>query len=460
MQTTAEMIARMRAGEVSSAELVGQALDRAEAQRTSVNSVVVRDADRAGQAAQEADARRRRGEDLPLLGVPVTVKEAFDVAGLPTTWGLQGFDRPADRDAVVVERLKAAGAVIIGKTNVATMLADWQCTNPVYGRTNHPHDPSRTSGGSSGGAAAVASAVVPLDIGSDLNGSLRVPAAFCGAFAHRPSHALIPMRGFAPPMAPRTSVSPPIDLATVGPIAASAADLDLALRVLAGPDDPEASAFTLRLPSPGKARLRDWRILLLVEHPTIATDAPVRSTMSRIAELLAREGCVFSEESRLFPDLADNGRILGSLLEGLFSADLSEEEYEQAVKDGADHSGLAMSHRDWIHLDRRRNAIAEQWGGLFARFDLVVCPATPVTAFKHDDRPFAKRTICINGVEEAYQSLASWCAVPTPAGLPATVVPIGEDGMGLPVAAQVIGPKYHDRNCIAFAEQLSNALTG
>lgn len=207
--------------------------------------------------AAAADAALARGDRRPLLGVPMTVKESFNVAGLPTTWGVAAVNGPLPQhDAVAVARLKASGAVIIGKTNVATYLADWQSVNPIYGRTRNPRDPARTPGGSSGGAAAaLAAGFVSLELGSDLFGSLRVPAHCCGVLAHRPTLGLIPPRGHAPPGTPELSVSAELDLAVVGPLARSAGDLMLALDVLAGPDEAQATAYRLSLPPARHTRL-------------------------------------------------------------------------------------------------------------------------------------------------------------------------------------------------------------
>ena len=196
-RTAGEQVADLAARRVSAVELLDQAIARIEALDKSINAVVVRDFDRARQAAIAADQALARGERRPLLGLPMTVKESFNVAGLPTTWGIPAFKdwRPAE-DAVPVERLKAAGAVIIGKTNVPVALADWQSTNPIYGTTNNPYDVERTPGGSSGGAAAaLAAGYVALELGSDIGGSLRTPAHYCGVFAHKPTYGVIARRG-------------------------------------------------------------------------------------------------------------------------------------------------------------------------------------------------------------------------------------------------------------------------
>src|SRR6185437_5998887 len=203
---------------------------RIEARDTEINAVVVRDFDRAREAARAADAALARGERRPLLGLPMTVKESNNVAGLPTTWGFEPFkDFRASDDAVAVARLRAAGAVILGKTNIPPFLADWQSNNPVYGRTRNPYDLARSPGGSSGGAAAaLAARMIPLEFGSDIGGSIRVPAAFCGVYGHKPSFDLVPLRGHQPPGAEGGSG---ILLAVVGPLARTARDLSLALDV-------------------------------------------------------------------------------------------------------------------------------------------------------------------------------------------------------------------------------------
>jgi len=191
---------------------------------------VVRDFERARAAAIEADRALARGERGPLLGVPMTVKECANVAGLPTTWGIPGTERiPVTEDAVAVTRLKSAGAVVLGKTNVPLMLADMQSYNAIYGTTNNPWDLARTPGGSSGGAAAaLAAGYVPLELGTDIGGSLRIPAHFCGVFAHKPTHGIVPLRGIVPPGTPSLSVPVRQDMAVAGPMARSAGDLALA----------------------------------------------------------------------------------------------------------------------------------------------------------------------------------------------------------------------------------------
>jgi amidase len=462
-ETATVQLKALRCGEVGSVALVERAIERIQQVDSGLNAVVVRDFDRAREAARAADQARQRGDERPLLGLPVTVKEAFDVAALPTTWGLPGHHPPAAADATAVERLRRAGAIVLGKTNVATMLADWQTANAVYGVTNNPWDTTCTPGGSSGAsAAAVASGITALELGSDLAGSLRIPASFCGVFAHRPSHGIVPMRGFAPPMAPRTLHAQAVDLSTVGPLARSAADLRLALEVLAGPDVPASTGFRLSLPAPRHKELRDYRVLVLDEHPLVPTAASTRQAIRSLAEQLADAGCHVGWQAGEAPDLKDLTETFSSLLMAFTGIDAPEEEYAAAVKAARRGDRMqqctTMSHRDWMHLDRHRLALGEQWSSTFERWDVVVCPAAPCTAFAHDERPFHERKLSVDGAEVAYEKLPCWVSLATPNGLPVTTVPIGADAAGLPIGAQLIGPFLDDHTPLALADLLESRL--
>src|SRR5262245_59040994 len=303
-RTAGELVADLANRRVSSVELLDQSIARIEALDKSINAVVVRDFDRARQAAIAADQALARGERRPLLGLPMTVKEAYNVAGLPTTWGIPAFKdwRPPE-DAVVVERLKAAGAVIMGKTNVPVSLSDWQSTNPIYGTTNNPYDLERTPGGSSGGAAAaLAAGYVALEAGSDLGGSLRTPAHFCGVFAHKPTYGIVPMRGHTFPKQPAVP-SAGDGLAVLGPMARSARDLALALDVIAGPDDQrDGVGWRLVLPRPRHRALRDFRVLVIDTHPICPTAEAIRTALAQLADRLGKESVAVARQSSLLPD--------------------------------------------------------------------------------------------------------------------------------------------------------------
>jgi amidase len=459
-ETVESLVAKLQAKTISSVELVEMMIARIDAIDPKLNAIVVRDVDRAREAAKAADAARAKGDDRPLLGVPMTVKEAIDVAGLPTTWGLPGTQHTnADRDALVVERLKAAGAIIIGKTNVAMMLSDWQSANPVYGRTNNPWDVTRTAGGSSGGAAvALAAGMTFLECGSDFAGSLRIPASFCGILTHRPTHGLVPMHGFAPPGAPRDEHQPPVDQAVLGPMARSASDLMRALDILAGPDEADGVAWELRLPPPRADTIDRFRVLIVDEHPLIPTANAIRTSLDTLASTLERAGCKVGRDShahrdRALPDIKELSTLFTELLMAFFSADMPAKEFE-ATRD------KAITHRDWILADRRRRTFAGQWAELFKEWDVVLCPAAPTVAFPHDERPFDRRTIDIDGKSMPYQQLPLWTAWPTPTGQPVTAMPIARDESGLPIGIQIIGPRLEDRTPIAFARAVEGLIGG
>jgi len=301
-RSTQDLRAALGKREISALELLEQVIKRVEAVDGRLNAVVVRDFERARQAAKAADLALGRGEAKPLLGIPMTVKESFNVAGLPTTWGIPRFkDFTAQEDALIVARVKAAGAVIFGKTNVPIVLGDWQSYNEIYGTTNNPWDVGRTPGGSSGGsAAALAAGFGPLSLGSDIGGSLRVPAHFCGIYAHKPTFGLVPARGHSPPGTrplPRD-----IDLAVVGPMARSAADLSLVMDVIAGPDEERAGiGYRLALPAARHAVLQDFRVLVIDEHPLLPPLQPSAARSRACASGSSRPASRLAAPSRCCP---------------------------------------------------------------------------------------------------------------------------------------------------------------
>ncbi|MFQ6397495.1 amidase [Nocardia sp. KC 131] len=473
-QTAEELAAALRAGAVTSIELTDEAIARIERDDKVINAICVPDFDRARAAAHRADQARSRGEDRPLLGIPVTVKESYNVAGLPTTWGMPQHKNyvPAE-DAVQVSRLAAAGAVVLGKTNVPLGLQDIQSFNEIYGTTNNPWDHERTSGGSSGGsAAALASGFGALSIGSDLAGSLRTPAHFCGVYAHKPTVGLVAARGMVAPPAPALPVD--LDLAVVGPMARTARDLMLLLDVMAGPDPLTLGmAYDLTLPPARHERLCDFRVLVLDEHPLIPTGSAVRAGVNRVADALADNGARVERHSPLLPDLTEAATLYMQLLFSGSVARFPVEAYEQlrasAAGLGADDQSLdaarlramVFSHRDWIEVIDRRELHRHSWRRLFAEFDAVVCPITPTPAFPHDHNPNPlERRIDIDGVEYPYFNQLVWAGVATMPGLPATAIPAGRSPEGLPVGVQLIGPMFEDRTPLRLAELLAQKIGG
>ncbi|WP_063020181.1 amidase [Nocardia niwae] len=469
-----ELSAALRAGEMSSVELTEDAIARIERDDKAINAICVPDFDRARAAARRADEARARGEDRPLLGIPLTVKESYNIAGLPTTWGMPQFeDYVPTEDAVAVARVKAAGAVVLGKTNVPLMLKDWQSFNEIYGTTNNPWDLGRTPGGSSGGsAAALAAGFGALSLGSDLAGSLRTPAHFCGIYAHKPSFGLAATRGMVPPPAP--ALPSEGDLAVVGPMARTARDLTLLLDVMAGPDPLTLGvAFDLALPAARHQELRDFRVLVLDEHPLLPTGSAVQAAVNRVADALAAEGARVERHSSLLPDLTEAATLYTQLMVSSIAASFPAERYEQlrtaaAGLDADDRTreaewlrGAVFSHRDWIEANSRREQHRHGWRQLFAEFDAVVCPITPTPAFPHDHNPDARgQRIDIDGVEYPYGDQMVWPGVATMPGLPATAIPAGRSPEGLPVGVQLIGPMFEDHTPLRLAELLEQRIGG
>ena len=421
---TAAAIAR---GETSARAECEAAIARIEALDGAINAVVVRDFDRARIAADEADAAVARGERRPLLGVPMTVKEAFDVAGLPTTWGFaQHKDFIAKEDAVAVQRLKAAGAIILGKTNVPVGLGDHQSVNPVYGRTTHPLDPGRSPGGSSGGAAAaLASGMVPLELGSDIGGSIRVPAAFNGVWGHKPTYGALCVDGH---YFPTTDGHAPV-MGVIGPMARDPDDLALALDLLA--DRPLEQAEKR---APG-----EWRILLMATHPFAAISASVADAIERTGAAFERAGAKVDRSSDLLPDLsAQFGHYMTLLM--------------TALSRGVPMDGSAPpSLTDWFDLLDHQARAVRAWNRLFTRYDAVIAPALGVTAFPHDDTPVTERMLEVDGQMTRYGLQMAFPALAAFRVLPATAVPVGKDPAGLPIGAQVIADSWKDHTAIAVA---------
>ena len=471
--TAGELSRKLTAREVSSRELVDAAIARIEALDPKINAVVVRDFERARVAADAADAALARGGHRPLLGLPMTVKEQFNVAGLPTTWGYERFRnwRP-DFDSLVVERLKGAGAILLGKTNVPVGLTDWQSYNPIYGTTNNPWDLSRTPGGSSGGAeAALAAGFVPLELGSDLGGSLRAPAHFCGVFAHKPSLDLIPQRGAGYPESPPIPVHG--DMAVIGPMARSAADLALELQVLAGPDELwEGIGYKLALPPPSHDKIADYRVLVLDASPLCPTADSVRSSLGKLADRLSGLGCQVMRTHRDLPNLARTMRNYMELLYAFFAADLSPDEYARANAAAASLApddlslraagvrGPTMSHAAWINASRIRAGLRARWQALFRDVDVILCPPMPTPAFPQDHSPILDRRLDIDGKKVPYSDQVAWSSIATLNGLPATVAPIGRSESGLPVGVQIIGGYLDDYTTIAFAGLIEREFGG
>ena len=473
-KTATELSAALAAKQVSAVELAQDAIGRIERHDSKINAICVRDFARGLEAARAADAARARGETGPLLGIPMTVKESYNVAGLPTTWGFPPQkDFVPSEDALPVCRVKQAGGVILGKTNVPLGLADWQSYNEIYGTTNNPFDLGRTPGGSSGGSsAAVAAGYGALSLGSDIGGSLRVPAFHCGIYAHKPTFDLVAMRGHTPP--PMPPLPSNRDLSVIGPMARCAADLSLLFDVIAGPDPMEAGkAYRLALPPPRHNELKSFRVLLIDTDPVMPTSASVRTAIGTLAGNLGKAGMEVTRASPLLPDFAASSRLYMRMLMSFLSASFTPEVYAGAQAAAAQLAsndmslaaerlrGIALSHRDWLMADGGRIRLRAQWRELFKHFDAVICPVMPTPAYPHDhSEPQEARRIKIDGKDFVYPDQLAWPGIATLPGLPATAIPIGFSPEGLPVGVQIVGPWLEDRTPLKLAELIEREFGG
>jgi amidase len=440
----------VRRKELSSRELTEMLLTRIEAVNPALNAVVELRREASLQEAAAADEAIARGGDVgPLHGVPMTIKDSFNVSGLHTTWGNPAFkDFVAASDATVVGRLRGAGAIIVGKTNVAFMLGDFgQTANELYGVTNNPWDTMRTPGGSSGGTAAALSAGMTfLEYGSDLVGSIRIPASFCGVYGLKPSAGIVPLTGFQPPGLP-----PPLSDMTytgvVGPLGRSARDLRTALSVTGGPEGQKAKAYSWALSPSRHTRLEDFRVGFVLDHEQAPVSSEVTALLSNAVDALAQAGATVVEG---WPDGVDPVRNYESFgfHVGLFFA------FQQPGEDFATLSEV-------IDHENRRMAARAAWNSYFDDVaDVFLCPVNFTPAFPHDARPFEQRTIATPEGERPYNDQAFWVSHASLPGLPAVAAPVGRTRGGLPVGAQVMGPIYEDNTALTCADLFTDVLGG
>jgi amidase len=448
-QSATDAARMLRAKEISARELTELLLARIDAVNPALNAVVELRAEAALREADAADAATARGDDLgPLHGVPMTIKESFHVAGLHTTWGNPAFkDQVTDWDATVVRRLERAGAIVVGTTNVAFMLGDFgQTANELYGVSSNPWDTARTPGGSGGGgAAALAAGMTFLEYGSDLVGSVRIPASFCGVYGLKPSAGVVPLTGLQPP-GPPAAPSDQQYLSAVGPLGRSAADLRTALRATGGPDDPAALAYAWALPPPRHTRLEDFRVGVVLDHQRAPVSGEVAGPLSDAVDALARAGATVVEG---WPDGVDPVRLYESF-------GFHVRVFFAFLEPGADAGRLS----EFVEQEHRRMAARAVWARYFDEVDVFVCPANFTPAFPHDVRPFEERTVTTPEGERPYQDQAFWVAHASLPGLPAVVAPAGRTPGGVPVGAQVVGARYEDDTAITFAELLGDVAGG
>jgi len=467
-----EVARAIRRGDVSSVELTTHIVERIKRYNPRLNAIVTLTEDAALARARAADEARARGDWWgPLHGVPCTIKDTFETAGVKTTAGVSSLAQhvPA-RDAAVVERYRGAGAVILGKTNVPEWASDWQSYNAVFGAANNPWDLSRTPGGSSGGeAAALAAGLSYLSAGSDIGGSIRVPAHFCGVYGHKPTLGVVPLRGHIPPP-PGGPPGPPSSLAVAGPLARSAADLALALQILGGPDGDEARAYRWSLPPARGSRLTDYRIGFVLDDPRCPVSPEVGGVARQAVDALKKAGARLEEGWPTGVVPADQYDAYLYALFATFGFQLKDEQFETlrargAGKDSGYPSIIARAWTDPIKSHqaaaRRRMAARAAWQAYFRTHDAFLLPTEFVPAFPHDhSQPQQARRLATPAGPREYYDLLFWIAFATLTGLPATAAPIGLTSGGLPVGLQIIGPYLEDLTPIDVAGKLADVVGG
>lgn len=466
-----DVASAIRARQLSCTEALDASIRRIEAHDGRINAVVVRDFDRARATAARLDRLPADHPDRqqPLFGVPMTVKESFDLEGTPNTWGYPELrDRIATGDSWVVARLREAGAVVFGKTNVPVALADWQSFNPVYGTTRNPWDPSRVPGGSSGGsAAALAAGFSALEYGSDIGASIRNPAHYCGVFGHKPTFGIVPRDGHQMP-----GPLLPVDIAVAGPMARSAGDLALALELTAAATPQDAPGWSLRLPRPAQGRLSHYRVAIVTDDPTAEVDQSVQAALLDLGEFLAREGVKVDFQARPDFDFAEAHRLYLLLLRAETSWPVDDATFEQQLAragelDPADQGYEAMllraatlRFREWGWLNRRRYELLAAWEAFFRDWDVLLCPAAATPAFAHmQDGERWERMIAVNGKPQPSTTQLFWAGLSCAFYLPGTVAPLAlaasdSPYAGLPIGVQIVGPRFADLATIRFAELL------
>ena len=432
---------RLRQRKLTAVEALEAHLERIEERNPVLNAVVSLDADRARKSAAAADAALRRDEVWgPLHGVPMTLKDAHDVAGLRTTVGTKELDRVADADGTVAARLRAAGAILIGHTNVASWLADpLQTVNPVFGRTSNPWDPERTPGGSSGGAAAaLAAGMTPLEVGSDLAGSIRLPAHFCGVYGLKTTEHRVPFTGFfrQPEGVPRSVRI----LSVLGPLARDLGDLELLLRVISGPDGQDGDVPPVPLGSRRRLRLQDLRLAVAPALPGEKVAKSVRQQVERVAAEVSNAGAKVDER---LPDLdwEDLYKLFGDLaatITSLFSpgAHLRDEQRKLAW---------------YFEALERRDRLTAAWQKYFADLDGLILPPALTNAFPHRETGAA---VEVERKAVSYWEIGSALTISNLTGLPGLVAPAGLDDDGLPVGIQIVGPLWSEMRLLAIAREL------
>ncbi len=459
-----EIAVAIRSRRFSSAEALDAFLRRIERLNPAINAIVTM-TPQAEADAVAADEAVAAGRALgPLHGVPITIKDCFETAGLRTTNGYEGTaNNASEHDAPTVATLRAAGAVIIGKTNLPVLAGDSQTDNPVFGRTNNPWNLGTSPGGSSGGeSAALAARLTPLGLGSDIGGSIRQPSHCTGIFGIKPTEHLVSTAGYLQGF---EHLAAERHMNGVGPMARSVADLDLGLRIIAGPDrqflEPRPVTLGPLTPPP----IRGLRVAWATTIPGTRTPPEIRAGIEGIAAELARLG---AQVEQALPPGIDGLRVM-ELWGELYFAELGasmEPEAERA--DAADHGVSADSPdpliRGWAHAINstlrqhtqslvERDRLAFAFERFFDDWDVFICPPSPSPAPVHSTvRPDME----VDGVMVPYSvALDPYCMLFNITGHPGVIIPLGVTRDGLPFGAQLVGRRWSDIELLGIAETLS-----
>ncbi len=462
---------KIRDKEISSLEMLEHYISRMDKYNSDINAIICTQLEKARERAIAADSALSRGENWgPLHGLPMTVKESYNLTGLPTTWGNPELkNNIADHDAVACQRLQDAGAVIFGKTNVPINLADFQSYNDVYGTTNNPHNLDCTPGGSSGGsAAALAAGLTGLEMGSDIGGSIRNPAHYCGVFGHKPTWGVLPMRGHAMP-----GILTPSDISVIGPLARSAEDLRLVMDIVGGADELHEPGWKLELPEPRQKSLSEYKIAVWADDLLAPVDQTVKDRVLKVARLVEDAGGEVDYGARPDFDAAYSHDQYTNLLHSAMSARQPDEVFDdnwqrrQALEEG-DNSALAqvtigstLFYREWHKHNENRTHLRWAWHNFFKEFDLLLTPMCVTSAFPHDQNPqTGQRVVTVNNESRPYFEQVFWAGLTGVSYLPSTVVPTGLDQLGLPIGVQIVGREMGDLYTIEFARKVHEEIGG
>jgi amidase len=440
-----ELAAAIRSREISALEVLDLYLERISELNPTLNAIITMDAGAARERARAADAALARGDDWgPLHGVPFTLKDAHSTAGMRTTAGCEALaENIPSSDSTVTSRLKSAGGILIGKTNVPPMLDDWQSCNPIFGRTSNPWDVTRTPGGSSGGAAAaVAAGMSAFDIGTDLSGSLRVPAHFCGVYGLKPTERRVSSSGLRRHPGEQHSVRA---MAGIGPLARSVDDLALVFRVIAGPDGRDFDVPPVPVDDVPELTLRDVRVAVAPNFPNFRLADAIRDAVLALARKL--EPLCAAVDQPALPELDYTA-------EGKSAADLI------AMMVGVYHPkegdpGAKLG--EYMQALRRRESSIASWERFFERWDVLLCPVAMCTAFPHCPKD---TKLDVDGKRVEYSLVGAHTTLFNYTGQPAVVLPWAVDASGLPVGVQLVAKRWNESRLLGIARAIARATVG